>query len=635
MKEMTVVVLGHVDHGKSTLIGRLLYDTGQVQTDRVDFARRRSHEQGRELEFAFLMDGLAEEQEQGVTIDFTQTRLAVGERAFIIADAPGHREFLKNMLSGASRAEAALLVIDAAEGVREQSRRHGYLLSLLGIGQVAVVVNKMDLVGWSEAEFNNIRQEYEQFLASYGMRAMQFIPAAAYTGDNLAARSANLAWYKGPTVLEQLSLFHHRSVERAVLRLPVQDIYRFGARRLLVGRIDAGKLTVGQEVSLWPTAEKTYVKYIECWPNINTVAAQEGQCVAVELADPLFTERGMILSGGAGHQPVSSRCFQARLVWLGRKPLAEGQRYKLKMGFQETGAWFEKFDRVIDIGNLHDTGTDNVPAGFVGEGTIVADQPVVFDAFDVVPETGRFVLVDGYQIAGGGIVLKATDAALTAGINRFSRDNQEDKAGNIFPEVSNIGKGQRRNRNNHHSFAVWLSGLSGAGKSTLARCLEERLFLEGMQTYLLDGDNIRHGLSQDLNFSAAGRRENIRRVGEVAKLFVDAGVVVLTAFISPYSEDRRRVRHIMEPGEFVEVFVKCSLQTCEQRDTKGLYKKARQGIIRNFTGIDDVYEEPEHPEIVVDTERFSVEECVEQIYQYLIDAGLLVPGVCRRKDKKG
>lgn len=620
--EMTVVVLGHVDHGKSTLIGRLLYDTGQVQADRVNFACQRSAEQGRSLEYAFLLDGLAEEQEQGITIDFTQTRLRFDDRDFVIADAPGHREFLKNMLSGASQAEAAIVVIDATEGVREQSRRHGYLLSLLGVTQIAVVVNKMDLMDWSKPVFQSIQQEYEEFLQGQGMQAMQYIPIAAYTGDNLIQASENLAWYQGPTVREQFLAFQSARKAQEALRFLVQDVYRFGSQRLLAGRIEAGCLTQGQDVVVWPTAEKTKIQRIDCWPRLETLSANQGECVAVELADPLFAERGMMLSG-AVQPPAISRYFRARVVWLGRKELAVGQRYKLKLGCQEVGAWFERFDRVIDIGNLQDASLAGVPAGFVGEGLLMTDQSIMFDEFSAIPATGRFVLVDGYQIAGGGIVLAAA-AGERQKFTRFSHEQPTTETTPVlFNESNYISLQERRERNRHHSFVIWLTGLSGAGKSTLARGLEEKLFRAGVQTYVLDGDNIRGGLNQDLSFSAGGRRENIRRVGEVAKLFVDAGFVVITAFISPYANDRDRVRELLLPEEFVEVFVNCSLTACEQRDVKGLYAKARQGIVRQFTGIDDIYETPKQPELVIDTEHYSVESCVEQLYQYVIANGRL------------
>ncbi|WP_165866096.1 adenylyl-sulfate kinase [Lucifera butyrica] len=602
---MTVVFLGHVDHGKSTLIGRLLYDTGQVPADRVDFARARSAEQGRNLEFAYLLDGLEEEQEQGITIDFTQTGFTTSGRRFILADAPGHREFLKNMLSGASRAEAAVLVIDAAEGVQEQSRRHGYLLTLLGVKQLAVVVNKMDLVGWDERIFRSIAQEYQAFLASIGFAAQNVIPAAAHTGDNIAVRSARIKWYQGPTLLEQLERFQPAARKEFPLRMPVQDIYRSGKRRLLAGRVETGALTAGQTITIWPTREQTTVKSVERWPETGVTQILTGQNAALEFTDPLFAERGMVITS-PDSSPSVSRAFYARVVWLGRQPLVPGQRYKLKVGFQETAAWMESLNRVIDTGSLREVPPECVPAGFIAEGLIMTDQPVIFDVFDENPAMGRFVLVDGYQITGGGVITMPAEKYQTG-------DFWQERSKLLYPTQGPVTKEDRRGRNQHHSLVLWLTGLSGAGKSTIAHNLEEHLFRDGYQVYVLDGDNVRLGLNQDLGFSANDRKENIRRVAEVARLFVDAGVIVLVAFISPYSEDRTLARNLFTAGEFVEIYVKCPLLVCETRDPKGLYQKARHKELYQFTGLDDAYQEPEHPDIVLETDKLTVEECVEKV----------------------
>ncbi|HWR41095.1 MAG TPA: adenylyl-sulfate kinase [Patescibacteria group bacterium] len=613
-QEMTVVIVGHVDHGKSTLVGRLLYDSGQVNADKVDFARQRSAAQGRDLEFAFLLDGLEEEQVQGITIDFTQTRFHTAQREYIIADAPGHREFLKNMMSGASRADAALLLIDAEEGVREQSRRHGYILSLLGIRQLAVVVNKMDRVDWSQAVYEEIRQEYSEFLHTIGLKAQAFIPAAAYTGDNVLVRSRQSPWYQGPLVMEQLDGFVLEAEENRPLRLPVQDVYRFGQRRLLAGRLEAGILQAGQQVMLWPTEEQSSVKQIECWPDTQTDQVTAGHCVAVELADPLFVERGMLLTVVGQVAPLMGRYFHVRIVWLGKQPLQAGQRYKLKLGLQEMGAAIERFDRIMDIGELQDVTTGEVAAGYAAEGIICTDQPVVFEPFAVDPALGRFVLVDNYQIAGGGIVLQPVTDEERQAFTRIQRDSGSSRRPRqLVPTAGYISKQQRQERNGHRSFVVWLTGLSGSGKSTLARELEQRLFAAGRQVYVLDGDNIRGGLNRDLDFSALGRQENIRRIGEVAKLFVDAGYIVITAFISPYQRDRDAVRSLFAPGEFYETFVQCPLSVCESRDTKGFYQQARAGGIKDFTGVGDVYESPLKPELVVSTENCSLDECVMDI----------------------
>lgn len=607
--EMTVVFLGHVDHGKSTLIGRLLYDTEQVTSDRIDFARVRSEEQGRILEYAFLLDGLEEEQAQGITIDFTQIRFVTQSHNFILADAPGHREFLKNMLSGASNAEAAVLLIDAAEGIREQSRRHGYLLTLLGVKQLVVVINKMDLVDWDEQVYDNIVNEYKDFLSSIDFSAEAYIPVAAYTGDNIKEHSLHMPWYKGNTVLQQLDHFQTPSVNQLPLRLPVQDIYRFGARRLLAGRVDAGKIKQGQVVTVWPTQEQTMIKGLERWPENNVQEAMQGQNVAIELNDPLFAERGMVIAA-ADNPPFVSRSFHARIVWLGRQPLAPGLRYKIKIGFQETSAWVERLTRVIDIGNLQDVNDHCVPSGFVAEAIVMTDQPIVFDLFAENPSMGRFVLVDGYQITGGGIITAVADQKQA---DDFKRDNQKF----LYPTIGPITRENRVMRNSHKPGILWFTGLSGAGKTTIARKLEEKLFQQGCQVYVLDGDNIRTGLNKDLGFSANDRKENIRRIAEVAKLFVDAGMIVITAFISPYEEDRSKAKALFAEGEFTEVYIKCPFAICEQRDVKGLYKKARNKEVHHFTGIDDHYQEPQQPDIILETDIMTVDECVDMIINYV------------------
>lgn len=590
MQEMTVVIVGHVDHGKSTLVGRLLYDTAQVPADRVEFVRQRSAEQGRKLEFAYLLDGLEEEQEQGITIDFTQTQFRIGKRNFVLADAPGHREFLKNMLSGASRADAAILLIDAAEGVQAQSRRHGYLLSLLGVRQIIVVVNKMDLVAWSQDVYQEICREYADFLTAQGMQALAFIPASAYEGDNIAKSSEAMPWYQGNSVMEQMALLAYEQQEAAAVRFPIQDVYRMGQARLPVGRLESGSLGVGDRVTVWPTQEQTTIKAIHCWPQTQKDQAAAGQCIAVELSDPLFVERGMV-AASPQNRPQVSRYVRGRIVWLGKEPLQTGRRYKLRVGFQETGASLQKLERVLDIGEIQEESTrQDVPAGFVGEGVWVLDQPLVFESFAQCSALGRFVLVDNFQIAGGGIIQEAVEET---GLAAELAHGKEDRRSQLFPTEGSITQLDRQQRNGHKGMCFWFTGLSGSGKSTLARALEEELFRQGKQVYVLDGDNIRCGLNSDLGFSKEERAENIRRIAEVAKLFVDAGFIVITAFISPYKTDRAFARSLFAADEFKEVYVKCSLEICEQRDPKGLYKKARRGELAYFTGVNDVYEEPE------------------------------------------
>lgn len=612
--ETTIVVVGHVDHGKSTLLGRLLHDTGQVPADRVDFARKRSEEQGRELEFAFLLDGLAEEQEQGVTIDFTLVRFRAGERSFVFADAPGHREFLRNMVSGASRADGALLVVDASEGVREQTRRHAALLGLLGVSRATVVVNKMDRVGWSEDVFRALDREGRGVLAAAGVETFASVPASASLGENVTSRPGRMAWYEGPTVLEALRS-HGPAVspEDERFRLAAQDVYRAGERRIVVGRVESGSVAAGQEVRLWPSGERSLVRTIESWPGPPPAEAGAGESVALELADPLFVERGMVLSDPS-LSLASLRSFDARIVWLGRNPLNVRERYLLRLGHQETGAKVARFHRVVDPGGFAGSGpATSLPPGFIGEATLVLDRPLLAETFRTCPALGRFVLVEGHRIVGGGIV---SDLSPSVVEEEETRAVAELPAGATVPGV---GKEDRRRRTGHHSFCAWLTGLPGAGKSTIARRVEERLMAAGVLAYVLDGDAVRTGLCGDLGFSRLDRSENVRRVAQAARILVDAGVVAVVALISPYRADRRKARELFGPDEFAEIFVRCPVEICERRDPKGLYRKARSGELPRFTGISDAYEEPEAPELVVDTSALDEEGAAEAVLAFLAD----------------
>ncbi len=610
--ETTLVVLGHVDHGKSTLVGRLLLDTGQIAADRLEFARKRSGEQGRELELAFLLDGLAEEQEQGVTIDFTLVRFSAGGRSFVIADAPGHREFLRNMISGASRADTALLVVDASEGMREQTRRHALLLGLLGVTRATIVVNKMDLVGWSEDVFRNLAREGRRLLEGAGVAVPDCVPASASLGENVTSRSARMAWYDGPSVLETLpSHLPVSSPDEAPFRMTVQDVYRMGGRRLLAGRVESGTASAGKEVALWPSGERSFVRAFEAWPGPPPASAGAGENVALELSDPLFAERGMVLSAPS-LSLVPVRAFDARLFWLGRDALNAGERYRLRLGHQETGVKVARFHRVVDPGEISESrGASSLSPGFIGEAAIVLDRPVVLETFRSCPALGRFVLVDGYRVAGGGIVSGLSPDVAGEEVGRAAANMP---VGALLPGV---GKEERRRLSGHHSYCVWVTGLPGAGKSTIARRVEARLIAAGVRAYALDGDAVRTGLCSDLGFSRLDRTENVRRVAHAARILVDAGVVAIVALISPYREDRRKARELFGPDEFVEVLVRCPVETCERRDPKGLYRKARCGELPRFTGISDPYEEPESPELVVDTSTLDEDAAADAVLAFL------------------
>jgi bifunctional enzyme CysN/CysC len=575
-----------------------------------------------EFEYSFLLDSLLEEQEQNITIDTTQIQFRTDKRPYVIIDAPGHKEFLKNMITGAASADAAVLLIAANEGVREQSRRHGYLLSLLGIKQVVVAVNKMDLVDFSEQVFNDVVAEYKKFLSQIGLQARAFVPISARSGLNVAFRNPEdqdgagasgdsaMPWYSGPTITEMLDTFEPpKPLNELPLRFPVQDIYRFDERRIIAGRIESGTLRVGDELFFSPNDKTGVVKSIERWNAPVRDYAVAGESIGITLEEQIFVERGHIASHEAD-APIESNRFKARLFWMGRKSLTVGERYKLKLATQELDAEVVSVDRVIDASTLETVSEarGEIARNDVAEITIQTRGALVVDNHDRNPIMGRFVIVDNRQVAGGGIIFGG-----------LYTDRTQIKSKNIFWSEGDITAQRRALRNGHKGAVIWLTGLSGSGKSTIASALERELFKLNMQTYVLDGDNIRHGLNANLGFSPEDRSENIRRVAEVAKLVADAGAVTITAFISPYRSDRRRAREIVLASgiEFYEIFVDAPLSVCEVRDPKSLYKKARAGEIREFTGIDAPYEAPENAEVTVPTDRQSIEESVARIVEFL------------------
>jgi len=611
--KLRVVFVGHVDHGKSTLIGRILHDTGSLPEGKIEEIKKTCAAEGMEFEFAFLLDALLEEQKQNVTIDTTEISFRTARRRYAIIDAPGHKEFLKNMITGASRADAAILVIDADEGVREQSRRHAYLLGMLGIKQVIVVVNKMDLVDYSEKRFHEIEQEYRKFLKDLGLDARIFIPASAKQGENVATASMKMKWYCAANVLEALDLLETRKRDAdRPLRFCVQDVYRFDGRRIIAGRIETGTLRVGDQLVFSPANKSSVVAAIERWnapvtPNAFGVADDS---IGITLAEQIFVERGYV----ASHQnetPVETNRFHADLFWIVRDPMRVGHFYELRLATQQVKCQIVSIEQVTDSSTLETTsdGREQLERNEIGRVTIQTRAPLVIDNHDRIPNLGRFVIIDDGQICGGGTIFGG-----------IYTDRTVAKSKNIFWTEEKITARERAVRTGHRGAVVWLTGLSGAGKSTIAQSIERDLFHRGMNTYVLDGDNIRHGLNSNLGFSPDDRVENIRRVSEVAKLMADAGTVVITAFISPYRMDRRRAREIALEGnaEFIEVFVDAPLEVCEARDPKNLYKKARAGEIREFTGIDAPYEAPDDPEIVVRTDEQTVDESVATILEQLL-----------------
>jgi bifunctional enzyme CysN/CysC len=612
-EQLKIVIVGHVDHGKSTFVGRLFHDTGSLPDGKLEQLQRIAERRGVPFEWANLMDALQSERDQNITIDTAQIWFHTAKRQYVIIDAPGHKEFLKNMVTGAANAEAALLLIDANEGVQEQSRRHGYLLNLLGIKQIAVLVNKMDLQQYSEERFKSLEAEYRKFLQTIGVEPKQFVPIAAKHGDNIAAHSKNMPWWTGPTVLDVLDDFKVSQMPSSQpLRFPIQDVYRFDERRILAGRIESGTVKVGDRILFSPGNKTSVVRTIERWNAPSREHATAGESVGITLSEQIFVERGSIASLET-NAPYELTRFKARLFWLGRSPFRTGKLYKLKLATQEVECEIDSIDRVIDSSTL-ETVSRREKEIFVGrnevaELTIKTRRPVAFDAHSEIVSTGRFVVVDGFEVSGGGII--AADSYPKRTPDSFQ------KSDNIFWSQGKVTAAQRARRNGHPGLVVWLTGLSGAGKSTIATEVERELFNLGKQAYVLDGDNIRHGLCSDLGFSPQERRENIRRVGEVSKLLADAGVIVITAFISPYKADRELVRNMLLDGQFIEVYVHAPLEVCEQRDPKGLYAKARANEVKEFTGISAPYEAPETPELVLDTANLSINESVAKILDYL------------------
>jgi bifunctional enzyme CysN/CysC len=612
-EQLKIVIVGHVDHGKSTFVGRLFHDTGSLPEGKLEQLQKIAERRGVPFEWANLMDALQSERDQNITIDTAQIWFHTAKRQYVIIDAPGHKEFLKNMITGAANAEAALLLIDANEGVQENSRRHGYLLNLLGIRQVAVLVNKMDLENYSQSRFRAIETEYRQWLSTIGLTPKVFIPIAARHGDNIATRSPNMPWWNGPTVLDTLDDFHvSQPPENQPLRFPIQDVYRFDDRRILAGRVESGSIKVGDRVLFSPTNKVSTIKTIERWNAPATESARAGESIGITLSEQIFVERGAV-AALENAPPYELTRFRGRVFWLGKQPFAKRKKYKLKLATQEVECEIDSIEKVIDASTLttisRQQGEMFVGRHEVGELTLRTRRPLAFDTANEVVATGRFVIVDGFDVCGGGIVAEDNYPRRT--------HDTHNKSDHIYWSRGKVTVAQRELRNGHRGCVLWLTGLSGSGKSTIATELERELFNLGRHVYILDGDNIRHGLCSDLGFSHEDRKENIRRIGEVAKLFADAGVICVTAFISPYRADRDLARNILQRGRFVEVFINAPVSVCEQRDPKGLYAKARAGEIQNFTGVSAPYEEPVDPELVLNTDRLTVAESVTKILEYL------------------
>jgi len=600
-ERLSLVVVGHVDHGKSTVIGRLLADTGSLPEGKLDQIRDLCARTARPFEYAFLLDALQDERAQGITIDSARVFFTSRRRTYVIIDAPGHIEFLKNMVSGAARAEAAFLVIDAREGIQENSRRHGYLLGVLGIRQVAVLINKMDLIGYDERTYLELSGELARFLGEVGVTPAAFIPVSGAGGDNLATSSANMPWYAGPTALETLDGFRpERAAVEKPLRMPVQDVYKFTAggddRRIIAGTIETGTLRVGDTVVFHPSGKRSRVRTIEAFnaPSRQTVSA--GTATGFTLQEQIYVSRGQVAARQGEPAPRTATRLSVSLFWLGKRPLVSAREYVLKLGSARVAARLESVERVIDASDLQVTEHKaRVDRHDVADCVIRLKAPIALDLVDELVGTSRFVLVDEYEISGGGIV-----RAVLAD-------------GRACPE-RNEGDGQADGRTDGPIGAVvWLTGLSGSGKSTIAERVCAELRERGLRVEHLDGDAVRDVFPT--GFTRAERNEHNRRVAFLASRLEHHGVIVVASFVSPYLESRAYARGVAR--RFIEVHVSTPLEECERRDVKGLYAKARRGELPYFTGVDDPYEPPVSPELTIDTSEVPVEEASRRILEWL------------------
>ena len=614
MQPLRLVIVGHVDHGKSTLIGRLLVDTGSIPEGKLKAVKKYCQQKGKSFEYAYLLDALEEEQEQGITIDITQIHFNTQKRSYIIIDAPGHKEFLKNMVSGAASADVAILIIDAKEGVQEQSRRHGYILSLLGIKEVIIAINKMDKVGYSKERFDSIVNEFRVFLMETNLHPRLFIPLSAALGENVSAKSTKMPWYEDSTLLEALDNFEGlTSKEMKPLRIPIQDVYKFNEKRIIVGRIESGKCKVGDTVTLWPKKAKTVIKSIERWHDTkDTNFARAGESIGITFEDHIFAERGLVIAQEKD-APYVGAMLAASIFWMGKNPLITGKTYRMKLTTQEVECEVYSIDKVIDASTLTELPSkEQVFTNDVAEITLKTKNPVVFDLARNVPETGRFVLLDKYEVCGGGVITTGEQLA-----GRFY--NKETlKSRNVSVSSSFITQEERESKMKQKGIVIWFTGLPGSGKTTIARALERAIFEQGKIVYLIEGENIRFGLSSDLGFSDKERKEQTRRLAEVANLFSKAGIITIVTSVSPFREDRAYARRLIGQDRFIEVFVNCPLEICKKRDPHGIYTKAERGELRRVTGIDSPYEVPLEPEIEINTKEMTLDLIVDKVIECIL-----------------
>jgi bifunctional enzyme CysN/CysC len=605
------ITCGSVDDGKSTLIGRLLYDSKMICDDQLAALKsdsKRHGTNGARLDFALLVDGLAAEREQGITIDVAYRYFATERRKFIVADTPGHEQYTRNMITGASTADAAVILIDACHGVQTQTRRHSYLASLIGIRHIVLAINKMDLVGYSKATFDAIVADYRAFADGIGLANFVAIPIAARDGDNVAFASAHMPWYEGATLIEHLDTVDV-DIDRATLpfRMCVQWVNRPNASfRGFCGTIASGALRRGDPVFVLPGKRQSRIARIVTHDGDQNEAVA-GQSVTLTLEDEIDASRGDVFCAGSALPGVADQ-IEATIVWMADEPMLPGRPYWLKIGAKQVVATITALKHSVNVNTLEQVAAKTLELNAIGICNLKFDQAIPVDAYAANAETGGFILID-----------RMTNATVGAGLTRFPLRRSR----NIHWHSVDVTKRARAELKTQKPFVLWFTGLSGAGKSTIANLVEKRLHAAGRHTTMLDGDNVRHGLNKDLGFTDADRVENLRRAAEVAKLMVDAGLIVMASFISPFESERRMARDLFEPGEFIEIFVDTTLAAAEARDPKQLYAKARRGELTNFTGVDSPYERPANPEIAVDTSAMTADAASEAIIARLSALGLI------------
>jgi bifunctional enzyme CysN/CysC len=613
MSLLRFITCGSVDDGKSTLIGRLLYESNVIFDDQLaalDADTRRFGTRGAELDLALLVDGLTAEREQGITIDVAYRYFATDKRKFIVADTPGHEQYTRNMVTGASNADLAVILVDARKGVLTQTRRHSYLAHLLGISRFALAVNKMDLVGYERAVFEGVVADYRAFGAQIGLAEIVPIPLSAVYGDNVTQHGTSMPWFAGPTLLEHLETVQvDAQLAGQPFRLPVQWVSRPSADfRGFCGQIVSGRVRPGDRVRILPSGREAQIARIVTADG-DLGAAVAGQSVTLTLGSEIDVGRGDVIAAADAAPQVADQ-FEATIIWLHDEPMLQGRAYLMKAGARTVSATVSPLKHRINVNTLEHAAAERLELNDIGVCEIELDQPIAFEPYAENRALGGFILID-----------RITNATVGAGLIRFALRRSQ----NVHWQALDVDKKLRARQKGQRACVLWLTGLSGAGKSTIANRIEKQLVALGRHTYLLDGDNVRHGLNKDLGFAAQDRVENIRRVAQVSRLMVDAGLIVLVSFISPFRAERRMARALFEAGEFFEVFVDTPLAVAEGRDVKGLYGKARRGELKNFTGIDSPYETPEHPEIRIDTTRLSAEEAADLVVARLKAAGVTGP----------